>query len=125
MKKLSFLVGTLLLSLLLVSCSNGLFNKKSSAPRPGVTHKDACLQSGGQWVRSGTLFFYGCLRRAPDAGKMCTDSTQCKYNCNAIPGESPLPGQRTTGQCQTTNNYKGCHIELKNGVAKAQHCVNI
>ena len=125
MKKFSLLVSVVLLNLLLASCSNGMFQKKAKGSRPGVTFKAECERSGGKWVRSGTLLFYGCLRQAPDAGKMCTDSSQCTYNCNARPSDNPAPGQQAVGQCQTTNNYKGCHIELKNGIAKPQHCVNI
>lgn len=118
---------TLLMTLLLVACSNNSSTPGSSTAvaSANFTSIDRCKQLGGTWSRDGTIFFFGCLRPAIDAGKACTDSSQCEFHCNARKGEKPAPGQRTVGQCQATNSYRGCNIEIANGFARKEFCTKI
>ncbi|PIE01082.1 MAG: hypothetical protein CSA79_01285 [Thiothrix nivea] len=112
-----FLLMVIVPGFLLGSCST---------PAPGTpSFAQQCEQGGGRWVRGGIAGFYGCLRPAPDAGKRCTDSSQCAHHCNAVPGTEPPPGTATSGQCQANNNYSGCHIEIRQGIAQPRYCVKI
>lgn len=90
----------------------------------GLTRRETCQQAGGRWQTSGILRIYGCLLPAKDAGKICTDDSQCQYNCNARSGEKPEPGQPATGQCQANNTYTGCYIEIRDGRARPEFCMS-
>lgn len=116
-----------LFTLLLAACSSNRSASETSGATAAKTPNFAqqCERSGGSWTRGGIALFYGCLRTAPDAGKSCTDSSQCSHHCNAAPGTSPAPGTATSGQCQADNNYKGCHIEIRKGIAQPRYCVKI
>lgn len=117
----SFLLLTIItLGFTLGSCSSF---RAPAADAPNFGQQ--CERSGGRWVRGGIAGFYGCLRTAPDAGKSCTDSSQCAHHCNAVPDTQPLPGSPVSGQCQADNNYSGCHIEISKGIAKPRYCVKI
>jgi hypothetical protein len=123
MKFISLITVITLLPLLLNGCSN---SSSTAEPAAVVTNfAQECEQSGGSWVPGGIVGFYGCLRTAPDAGKSCTDSSQCAHHCNAARGSSPAPGQAASGQCQADNNYSGCNIEIKKGIAQPRYCVKI
>lgn len=127
MKSLYLICAVILLSLLTVACNGAqvLTGNPSASAAKKPTYAESCQREGGQWVRGGTLGFYGCLRPAKDAGKTCTNSNQCQYGCNARPGTSPRPGTKTTGQCQKDNSHAGCRIDIKNGIAQPEHCVTI
>ncbi|CAA6803502.1 MAG: Unknown protein [uncultured Thiotrichaceae bacterium] len=128
MKSIYFICTIILLSLLTAACNATqiLSGNTSTASVPTQpSHADNCKKQGGEWVRGGILGLYGCLRPAKDAGKICTNSDQCQYGCNARPGSSPRPGEKTTGQCQKDNNHAGCRIDIKNGIAQPKHCVTI
>ena len=118
---------TLLMAFLIAACSsNSSTPGSSTAPASAnFTSMDRCKQLGGKWSRDGTVFFFGCLRPAVDAGKACTDSSQCEFHCNARKGEKPAPGQQAVGQCQATNSYRGCNIEIVGGLARKEFCTKI
>ncbi|MGB0845594.1 MAG: hypothetical protein ACPGSM_02670 [Thiolinea sp.] len=126
--KISFPVLTVIL---LCSVSAACVNNPPAADNTttttvtGTLSAAGCNNSGGKWVRGEKSMFYGCLRQAKDAGKSCTDSTQCQFHCNARPGEKPKPGQPAVGQCQATNSYGGCNIEISKGLARKVFCTSI
>lgn len=127
MKSILSICAVILLSLLTIACNaNQVLTGSASATDPKKpNYAQNCAKEGGQWVRGGLLGFYGCLRPAKDAGKSCTNSNQCQYGCNARPGSSPRPGEKTTGQCQKDNSHAGCRIDIKNGIAQPKRCVTI
>ncbi len=115
------------MAFVLIGCSNNssTHGTASSAATQNFISIERCKSMNGTWTRDGTLFFFGCLRPASDAGKACTDSSQCEFHCNAPKGQKPAPGQSSIGQCQATNSYKGCHIEIVNGVARKEFCTTL
>ncbi|MEZ5534101.1 MAG: hypothetical protein R3F02_00615 [Thiolinea sp.] len=122
--KLTHLATTCILpALLLISCSSNRSGSATTADTPNFAQQ--CENSGGRWVRGGIAGFYGCLRPARDAGKSCTDSSECEYHCNASAGSSPAAGSPASGQCQSDNNYSGCNIEIRKGIAQPRYCVKI
>ena len=117
----------LVVNFLLIACSSNSSTPGSSTAVESInfTSMDRCKKQGGKWSRDGTLFFFGCLRPAKDAGKVCTDSSQCEFHCNASKELKPTPGDQVLGQCQATNSYKGCNIEVVNGTAQKELCTKI
>ncbi len=74
-----------------------------------------CTASGGSWQRVCMLGFLACVQPYADAGKACTDGSQCAgRRCLAPQGVSFVPGQGPMqGQCIANNNpcYFGVNIE--------------
>lgn len=62
-----------------------------------------------------------CVLNYADAGKLCTDSSQCQGDCLGEASEATPPNQ---GRCAPTSNRFGCRTEIKNGVAQPTLCID-
>ena len=62
-----------------------------------------------------------CTIPTGDAGKSCTDSSECERRCLTGVGE---PGKQVTGQCQSSNQPFGCWAEVLKGVAQPGLCID-
>lgn len=71
----------------------------------------------------GKLQHWKCITPYADAGKSCTDSSQCQGDCQipvtTQPGTAPI-----TGTCQTDNNRFGCSATLVNGQLGRALCID-
>jgi hypothetical protein len=74
-----------------------------------------CTAQGGNWQRVCLLGTLACVTPYADAGKVCTDGSECVgKRCLAPQGSSTFPGQGPMqGQCIANNNpcYFGINIE--------------
>jgi len=79
-------------------------------------NEEECLDAGGEWG----LFYYGgtlqCNLPTSDAGKECTDSSQCEGNCEAK--ESAEIGSEDTGMCAENKLPYRCMMKIENGVVE-------
>lgn len=84
----------------------------------------ACVAKGGKIkpvCRSGRLM---CIVAYKDAGKACTDNSQCQSNrCVAEPTAGPIGGE-ATGKCKVANDPCGCITLVKNGKRMPTLCVD-
>ncbi len=82
-----------------------------------LASKDACIAAGGSWKRVCRAQKLTCVRRYRDAGKACSDSSQCDGRCV---GDRDAP--ETTGQiagvCEADSDPCGCTTEIIGGVAR-------
>lgn len=84
----------------------------------------ACAARGGQMQQVGRMQSWQCVVRYLDAGKRCTDASQCQGQCE-IPGNSGVaPGAAAVGQCQADSNRFGCRTTVKDGKAEATLCID-
>lgn len=76
---------------------------KNSTGKPTVSaeQKAQCVNVGGKVERTG-LHSYACVYPATDAGKTCTDSSQCQSLCMTSVG-TPA-GTRASGTCSARVN---------------------
>ena len=108
-------------------------------PRPiagqDVTPRDAheaavaaaCPASGGWLQRDGLAGGLICVVAYADAGKVCTDGSQCQgRQCRAEPRYRPWPQSLlpTNGRCVATNNPFGCYSALTRGRLRGGICVD-
>lgn len=105
----------------------GVSNMPGQMPgQTQVAEKDriACVARGGKIkpvCRSGRLM---CVAAYKDAGKACTDNSQCVSNkCVAEPAAGPI-GSETEGKCKVTNDPCGCTTLVKNGKRTSTLCVD-
>lgn len=101
---------------------------KPSYPIPGrpfrplsEEQRDACLANGGRVSVAGLSGTEICIRPMPDAGKICTDHSQCEGGCYLgprPPGSKPIqPDDEVQGICAATNPPPSCRREVIGGRA--------
>lgn len=83
--------------------------------------RSACTAKGGRVERRGRLGAELCVTPFADAGKACTDKSDCQGKCIAT-GNSPTPP--TAGQCQADDRLFGCFAEIDGGKAVNALCVD-
>ena len=65
-----------------------------------------------------------CVTRYPDAGKPCSDKSQCHGRC-LVDGEQPSkPGDPANGRCEADDDPCGCKLEVKDGKFAGGICVD-
>ena len=122
MHKLSIFLIVALSVVFTVSCNP----PRESKPTQPVSDKPAeteaeCLLRGGEWkVASVFAEKYACFIKMQDAGKSCTDSSQCMGKCLATERSAPP----VTGVCSDSNIRLGCYSEVINGKLGSRVCVD-
>lgn len=81
-----------------------------------------CSAKGGSVQPVGKAQIPTCVVPYADAGKACTDKSQCEGAC-ILEGNLEATGD-VTGQCQKTNRQFGCYAKVVNGKATAAICVD-
>lgn len=108
--------------LLLGACSSPSSNAPTQAPDQDAS-ASACLAGGGTMTQVGKLQTWKCITPYKDAGKACTDSSQCEGECrtsvNTQPGKGPV-----TGACQADNGHFGCSATVEKGQLGRALCVD-
>lgn len=78
-----------------------------------------CEQKGGEWGRYGISPDYTCKIPANDAGKTCSDNSQCTYGCIYVGDyRSKTEGESVTGECAKYEGQDGCSDTVKDGKLK-------
>lgn len=109
-------------ALLLAACAG---HTKVSQPAqtewpPREMTQAECAVAGGNWGPVGLMQVEACTLRAPDAGKQCSDSSECAGAC----WSDGAPGSKGTGYCQPTNMPFGCHSEVREGMVQPALCAD-
>ena len=81
-----------------------------------------CTAKGGTIQPVGKAQIPTCVLPYADAGKACTDKSQCEGQC-VIEGNLEAQGP-ATGTCQKTNRQFGCYARLVDGKATGAICVD-
>jgi putative hemolysin len=83
-------------------------------PKMTVT-SSTCTARGGEMQRVGRAQTWQCVVKYADAGKRCTDASQCEGQCEIAGNSGILPGAAATGVCQADSNRFGCRTTVKDG----------
>ncbi len=78
--------------------------------------KEECLAKGGSWQKWGLAQLEYCQIPSQDAGKSCTDNSQCTYKC--------ISTSEVSGKCATYKNTYGCFSIVENGKAQQTLCAD-
>ena len=83
--------------------------------------QEQCRAEGGVVRGVGMFGTPACVKPFPDAGKICSDKSECQGLCKAP--ESSVVGSHSTGTCQKdTHDFYGCYNEVKQGAVVAGMC---
>ena len=82
----------------------------------------ACAAKGGAIQPVGKAQVPTCVIPYADAGKACTDKSQCQGAC-VLEGNLETQGE-VTGACQKTNRQFGCYAKVVKGKATTAICVD-
>lgn len=93
--------------------------KCTTAPSVGGGEtKEECLSKGGTWSKWGLIQKEYCQYPAKDAGKSCTDGSECSMGkCISYTGKIP-------GECKRYENVFGCFSFVTKGQTKGTLCVD-
>ncbi|MCD7039544.1 hypothetical protein LRQ11_21110 [Pseudomonas sp. MAFF 311095] len=109
-----------LAALLLVSaCST---TSHTAPPAPDAPASE-CLAGGGSMKQVGKLQSWKCITPYKDAGKACTDSSQCEGECRTSVTTSS-ENRPVTGACQADNGRFGCSATVEKGQLGRAMCVD-
>jgi len=84
----------------------------------------ACTARGGEMQQVGRMQSWQCVVKYADAGKRCTDASQCEGQCEIAGNSGIAPGTATAGVCQADSNRFGCRTAVKDGKAEATLCID-
>jgi hypothetical protein len=100
---------------LLSACTTSRLERARAAALKEID-VERCIAEGGHVQGVCMLGFPACVKPFPDAGKQCTDSSECEGMCwvqeNTIRRER---GEPVIGVCQDTTDTCGCWEEVKDG----------
>lgn len=83
----------------------------------------ACAKAGGEVRRVCLMGVPMCVVAFADAGKVCTDSSECSGRCLASKAGAAMT-QPAKGQCSATNDPCGCFQTVEKGIAQPALCVD-
>ena len=86
--------------------------------------REACEAGGGSVERRGMMGSEMCVRPYADAGKACTDESQCEGRCIAEGRVGAPPDEKVTGICQRDDALFGCFGLVENGTISSGLCVD-
>ena len=89
---------------------------------------EQCKASGGKIEKVGIVGTPACVIPTADAGKTCSDSSECQGRCLVEDWEGDRPpriGTQSKGMCEASNLTFGCIAEVRRGrIATAFVCVD-
>ena len=104
-------------------------NTKSEIAIP--SDKESCESLGGRWEKIGLSQEESCNLPTSDAGKICSDSSECQGSCIAELSKEDLDkvsGQNdfvyTKGKCSRWKITAGCNAFVKDGKVENILCVD-
>ena len=129
-----FLKNSSLISvvLLLTACNNTKDIEPNTNPPKTMTlsqlanslkSETACLEHNGKWQKVGMLQMPTCVLAPKDAGKACSDSSECETRCLAKDPE-PKAGEKADGVCADSTNIFGCQTYIKDGRSEGTLCID-
>ncbi|MGP9689081.1 hypothetical protein ACT3TH_07970 [Psychrobacter sp. AOP22-C1-C5] len=83
-----------------------------------------CLAKGGTYSKQGRLQAYRCVMQFSDAGKSCSDSSECQGSCTNSDTAIEAGTSNVKGTCAANDSPFGCRQTIEGGVAKGFLCID-
>lgn len=89
-----------------------------------AVERTSCAADGGTVERRGRIGAELCVIPFADAGKSCTDASQCEGKCIAEEAGPQPDAQSPKGMCQADDRMFGCYSTVENGKIATTICVD-
>ncbi|AMT97006.1 MULTISPECIES: hypothetical protein [Psychrobacter] len=99
-------------------------NNANSASKSVEMLAKECLAKGGEYTKEGRLQAYRCVQQFSDAGKSCSDSSECQGKCTNSDTAIEAGKTNVKGTCAANDTPFGCRQTIEGGVAKGFLCVD-
>lgn len=97
--------------------------ERSRAVALAQIDQEKCRSEGGTVRGVGMFGTPACVKPFNDAGKVCTDKSECQGLCKA--SEGSIVGSRSTGTCQKdTHDIYGCYDKIEQGIVVGGVCLD-
>jgi hypothetical protein len=97
--------------------------ERSRAAALAQIDQEKCQAEGGTVRGVGMFGTPACVKPFQDAGKACTDKSECTELCKA-PSDSPI-GSHSSGTCQKdTHDNFGCYNRVEQGLVVGGVCLD-
>ena len=97
------------------------FSGKTATPE----ERAQCETVGGEVRPAGKAQFDMCVQAYPDAGKICSDASDCLGRCVLDNADATLArGTAITGVCEADNIRFGCTPLVNGGLFEGTLCVD-
>lgn len=109
---------------LLAVSSAGISNAPDQVVESAESRATACTARGGTIKKVCRLQQPWCVVSYSDAGKRCTDKSQCQGRClldSKIHGEI---GEKAEGRCERDDDPCGCKPEVIDGKFAGGQCID-
>jgi len=120
--------------LTLTACTTPVAGEDSGASYAPITfagqkasdaERKLCEAAAGEVTRIGRIGNEACVQNLPDAGKTCSDASDCIGRCVLETDLSePVPGTSTDGICEATDNQFGCTTLITDGKIEGTLCID-
>lgn len=95
----------------------------SPEPTP-IADEASCKTAGGDWRPICRMQNPACVMTYKDAGKACTDGSQCEGQKCVADVTTATPGAAATGKCVTNSDPCGCTTLITDGKTAGTLCVD-
>lgn len=88
--------------------------------------QEACAEAGGEVRQEGMMGLPRCVIPYADAGKICSDESDCEGRCLAsddVSDYDAAPGE-IQGRCEADDSPFGCYAEIHDGTIEGAICVD-
>lgn len=88
--------------------------------------EEDCIAGGGAVVQDGLLGLYRCTTPYGDAGKLCSDASDCEGRCmgDDTVTDYDAPTGEVVGKCEVNDSPFGCFALVENGSVGPALCVD-
>lgn len=119
-----YLMG--LFSLIFISaCQTPAVTAEQNDPNyPSEKLVKECTAKGGKFSKEGRLQMYRCVMQFSDAGKSCSDSSECQGSCLSSDKSIEAGTPNLVGTCAATDSPFGCRQIIEGGVSKGTLCID-
>jgi hypothetical protein len=93
------------------------------APTP-VADEASCKTAGGDWRPICRMQKPACVMTYKDAGKSCTDGSQCEGGKCVAEVTTATPGTAAAGKCVVNSDPCGCTTLITDGKTAATLCAD-
>lgn len=118
------LITVVVLAIAVMGCTPVPESRDTQAVEASGIDAEACRAGGGTIRPVCKRQVPACVTPYKDAGRRCTDNSQCDGRCILDIDHEPAPDEKVSGRCEQDDDPCGCKIEVMDGRVGGGACVD-